>query len=240
MVVEGQPDRFDKFTERARRVLFFAQGEADRLQSPLIEPSHIIFGLAKEADGLAAKVLANLGVKLDNLQLILGGVVESELPSVDFPTTFTINLDKISFSPRGERAVELAISEARRLNHHYYGTEHLLLGVLAEGEGEHKSETATILENNFGVDLGKVRMEIIRILSNTRTPQSVTPFFARRSILSPEALNVSNVLAGWNIFLNDPSMTEEVRQKYVEMLTSLFEKTAKEYKDQQNNPQSSN
>lgn len=225
----------DKFTERAKKVLSFAKDEADRLQNPLIEPPYIIVGLIREGDGLAAKVLARLGVKLDELRLALGVVVERADPTFELSSTLALNPDAMSFSPRGKRAIQLAIDEARHLNHHYIGTEHLLLGFMAEGQEEPKSETATILENNFGVTLEKIREETMRILSASvpQSLRSVTSFYRRRRLISPEASDVSNVIAGWETFLNSPSMTEEARKGYVEILTTLFEKTVKEYNDQQ-------
>ncbi len=155
---------FDKSTDRVRRVFFLAQGEADRLQSPLgIEPPHIMVGLVKERGGLAARILANLGVKLDDPQLTLGAVLEEGAIS-DFGLYFDINPDKLSFSPRSERTIALAFSEGRRIKQYYLGTEHLLMGVLLEGQGDTKSDTVSLLENNYGVNLKKVRRERKRLL----------------------------------------------------------------------------
>ena len=136
-------DKFDKFTERARKVLTLAQEEAQRFNHNYIGTEHLLLGLVREGDGVAARVLTNLGV---------------ELPKVRTAVEFIIGrgdrmvIGEIGLTPRAKKVIELAVDEARRLNHHYIGTEHLLLGLVREGEGI----AAGVLES-LGVSLEKVR-----------------------------------------------------------------------------------
>jgi ATP-dependent Clp protease ATP-binding subunit ClpC len=150
-------DRFDKFTERARRVLTLAQEEAQRFNHNYIGTEHLLLGLVREGDGVAAKVLSNLGVELTKVR----SAVEFIIGRGDRATTGEIGL-----TPRAKKVIELAVDEARRLSHHYIGTEHLLLGLVREGEGI----AASVLES-LGVNLERVRAETTRILSQSM-PQS--------------------------------------------------------------------
>jgi ATP-dependent Clp protease ATP-binding subunit ClpC len=147
-------DRFDKFTERARRVLTLAQEEAQRFNHNYIGTEHLLLGLVREGDGVAAKVLSNLGVELNKVR----SAVEFIIGRGDRATTGEIGL-----TPRAKRVIELAVDEARRLNHSYIGTEHLLLGLVREGEGI----AAGVLES-LGVNLERVRGETTRILAQTQ------------------------------------------------------------------------
>src|SRR5438045_2283289 len=119
-------NRFDKFTERARKVLQLAQEEAKRFNHNYIGTEHILLGLVREGDGVAARVLNNLGLDLHKV----GSAVEFVIGRGERP-----EMGEIGLTPRAKRVIELAVEEARRLNHHYIGTEHLLLGLLREGEG---------------------------------------------------------------------------------------------------------
>src|SRR6202049_3084646 len=144
-------DRFDKFTERARKVLSLAQEEAQRFQHNYIGTEHLLLGLVREGEGVAAKVLSNLGVELNKVRTS----VEFIIGRGD-----RIVLGEIGLTPRAKKVMELAIDEARRLNHQYIGTEHLLLGLVREGEGI----AAGVLES-LGVNLAKVRTPKIQVLS---------------------------------------------------------------------------
>jgi ATP-dependent Clp protease ATP-binding subunit ClpC len=144
-------DRFDKFTERARRVLTLAQEEAQRFNHNYIGTEHLLLGLVREGDGVAAKVLANLGVELNKVRSAVEFIIGRGDRAV---------LGEIGLTPRAKKVIELAVDEARRLNHHYIGTEHLLLGLVREGEGI----AAGVLES-LGVNLERVRAETTRILS---------------------------------------------------------------------------
>jgi ATP-dependent Clp protease ATP-binding subunit ClpC len=149
-------DRFDKFTERARKVLSLAQEEAQRFQHNYIGTEHLLLGLVREGEGVAAKVLANLGVELNKVR----SAVEFIIGRGD-----RIVLGEIGLTPRAKKVIELAVDEARRLNHHYIGTEHLLLGLVREGEGI----AAGVLES-LGVNLEKVRTQTIQVLSQSGSP----------------------------------------------------------------------
>lgn len=150
-------DRFDKFTERARKVLTLAQEEAQRFNHNYIGTEHLLLGLVREGDGVAAKVLANLGVELSKVR----SAVEFIIGRGD-----RMVLGEIGLTPRAKKVIELAVDEARRLSHHYIGTEHLLLGLVREGEG-----IAAGVLDSLGVNLERVRSETIRVLSQS-LPQS--------------------------------------------------------------------
>ncbi|MCC7106267.1 MAG: ATP-dependent Clp protease ATP-binding subunit [Chloroflexi bacterium] len=149
------PDRFDKFTERARKVLQLAQEEAQRFNHNYIGTEHLLLGLVREGEGVAAKVLANLGVELNKVR----SAVEFIIGRGDRTVTGDIGL-----TPRAKKVIELSVDEARRLNHHYIGTEHLLLGLVREGEGI----AAGVLES-LGVSLDKVRSQVIYVLNQSAT-----------------------------------------------------------------------
>ena len=145
--------RFEKFSERARRVLSLAQEEAQRFNHNYIGTEHVLLGLVRETDGVAAKVLTNLGVELSKVRSAVEFIIgrgERSIPG------------EIGLTPRAKKVIELAVDEARRLNHHYIGTEHLLIGLMREGEGV----AAGVLES-LGVSLDKIRGETSRILTQT-------------------------------------------------------------------------
>jgi ATP-dependent Clp protease ATP-binding subunit ClpC len=144
-------DKFDKFTERARKVLSLAQEEAQRFNHNYIGTEHLLLGLVREGDGVAAKVLNNLGVELNKVR----SAVEYVIGQGD-----RVALGEIGLTPRAKKVLELAVDEARRLGHHYIGTEHLLLGLVREGEGI----AAGVLES-LGVNLEKARRETIKTLT---------------------------------------------------------------------------
>ena len=152
------PSRFEKFSERARRVLSLAQEEAQRFNHNYIGTEHILLGLVRETEGVAAKVLANLSVELVKVR----SAVEFIIGRGERPTPGEIGL-----TPRAKKVIELAVDEARRLGHHYIGTEHLLIGLMREGEGV----AAGVLES-LGVSLDKVRAETNRILSQSASQSS--------------------------------------------------------------------
>jgi len=143
--------RFEKFSERARRVLTSAQEEAQHLNHSYIDTEHILLGLVREEEGVAARVLINLGVGLGKVRQ----AVEFVIGRGSKPTTGDTGL-----TPRAKRVIELAIDEARQLGHNYIGTEHLLLGLLREGEG-----IAASVLSSFGITLEQVRTETTQILN---------------------------------------------------------------------------
>ena len=143
--------RFEKFSEKARRVLSLAQEEAQRFNHTYIGTEHILLGLVRETDGVAARVLVNLDVELSKIR----SAVEFIIGRGERTPTGEIGL-----TPRAKKVIELAVDEARRLNHNYIGTEHLLIGLMREGEGV----PAGVLES-LGVTLDKIRAETSRLLS---------------------------------------------------------------------------
>ncbi len=164
-------DRFDKFTERARRVLTLAQEEAHRFNHNYIGTEHILLGLVREGDGVAAKVLANLGVELNKVRSAVEFIIGRGDRTV---------LGEIGLTPRAKKVIELAVDEARRLNHSYIGTEHLLLGLVREGEGI----AAGVLES-LGVNLERVRAETTRILSQSAPQAAASGAGARQATRTP-------------------------------------------------------
>jgi len=145
--------RFDKFSERARRVLTFAQEEAQNLNHNYIGTEHILLGLAREDEGVAARVLVSLGVNLTKVR----SAVEFIIGRGEKPASRETGL-----TSRAKKVIELAIDEARSLGHNYIGTEHLLLGLLREGEG-----VAAGVLDSFGLTPDKVRAEVTKLLSQT-------------------------------------------------------------------------
>jgi len=147
------PDRFDKFTDRARKVLTLAQEEATRFNHNYIGTEHLLLGLVREGEGVAAKILSNLGVELNRVR----SAVEFMIGRGD-----RMLVGEIGLTPRAKKVIELAVDEARQLGHHYIGTEHLLLGLIREGEG-----VAAKVLDSFGVNLEKVRTQTIQVLSQS-------------------------------------------------------------------------
>ncbi len=144
---------FNRFTERARKVIILAKEEARRFNHDYIGTEHILLGLIREGEGVAAAVLQKLGVSLENIRLEVEKLVQPG------PTTQIIG--DIPFTPRAKKALELAAEEARSLGHNYIGTEHLLLGLIREGEG-----VASQVLLNLGLDLNRVRNEVMELLGS--------------------------------------------------------------------------
>jgi hypothetical protein len=181
-------DRFDKFTDRARSVLMFSQQEALRFNHNYIGTEHILLGLLRVDDGLAARVLRGMGVELDKART----AVEFILARGDRPI-----VGEVGLTPRAKRVIELAIEEARGLEHNYIGTEHMLLGLVREGEGI----AAGVLES-LGVNLDKVRHEVIRVL-------------AAASATSPAAMGFPQVtVAPGPLLVEDARRALELSQAY--------------------------
>ncbi len=146
----------DKFTERVRKVIYLAREEAARLQHDYIGTEHLLLGVIREGEGIAATVLNNLGVDLDHIRQAVENMVSS--------SGGTMTIGEIPFTPRAKRVLELAVEEARSLGHNYVGTEHLLLGLIREGEGV---AAKVLLE--LGVDRKRVREETLKLLGGTPT-----------------------------------------------------------------------
>ncbi len=147
---------FNRFTERARKVIVLAKEEARRFNHDYIGTEHLLLGLIREGEGVAAAVLQKMGMSLESIRLEIEKLVQ--------PGPSTQILGDIPFTPRSKKSLELSAEEARSLGHNYIGTEHLLLGLIREGEG-----VASQVLLNLGLDLNRVRAEIMEILG------SVTP-----------------------------------------------------------------
>lgn len=169
---------FERFTEKAIKVIMLAQEEARRLGHNFVGTEQILLGLIGEGTGIAAKTLKGMGVNLKEaraeVEKIIGrgsGFVAVEIP----------------FTPRAKRVLELSWDEARQLGHNYIGTEHLLLGLIREGEGV----AARVLEN-LGVDLTKVRSNVIRMLGETRgAATTATPGRSKTPTLDEFSTNLT-------------------------------------------------
>src|SRR5437588_6095776 len=142
-------DKFEKFTERARKVFSLAQEEAQRFNHNYIGTEHLLLGLVREGDGIAARVLANLGVQLPKIR----SAVEFIVGRGDGLTVGDPGL-----TPRAKKVIELAMDEARRLNNHYIGPEHLLLGLVREGGGIGVGILASL-----GVRPEKVEQQVMQV-----------------------------------------------------------------------------
>src|SRR5574340_172350 len=142
---------FERFTDRARRVVVLAQEEARMLNHNYIGTEHILLGLIHEGEGVAAKSLESLGISLEAVRSQVEEIIGQgqQAPSGHIP-----------FTPRAKKVLELSLREALQLGHNYIGTEHILLGLIREGEG-----VAAQVLLNLGEDLEKVRSAVIQLLS---------------------------------------------------------------------------
>ena len=196
--------RYEKFSERARRVLSLAQEEAQRFNHNYIGTEHILLGLVRETEGVAARVLSSLTVDLSKVR----SAVEFIIGRGEKPPQGEIGL-----TPRAKKVVELAVDEARRMNHTYIGTEHLLIGLLREGEGV----AAGVLES-LGVSLDKVRTETHRILSHST---GATTSGARTATKTPtlDQLGVDLTAAAKSGSLDQVVGREQEIQRVVQILS---------------------
>ncbi len=149
----------DRFTDRVRKVIYFARDEAARLQHDYIGTEHLLLGIVREGEGIAAKVLSKLDLDFEQIQQAVENMVKS--------SGGTLTIGEIPFTPRAKRVLELAIEEARLLGHNYVGTEHLLLGLIREGEG-----VAAQVLAELGVDRKRVREEVLKLLGPSTTAKA--------------------------------------------------------------------
>ncbi len=200
--------RFEKFSERARRVLSLAQEEAQRFNHNYIGTEHILLGLVRETEGVAARVLSGLTVDLTKVRSAVEFIIgRGERPAQG----------EIGLTPRAKKVVELAVDEARRMNHTYIGTEHLLIGLLREGEGV----AAGVLES-LGVNLEKVRAETHRILSNSSTGTSSSTRSATRTpTLDQLGVDLTNAALGGKL---DPVIGRDTE---IERVTQILSRRTK-------------
>ncbi len=144
---------FNRFTERARKVIILAKEEAKRFNHDYIGTEHILLGLVREGEGVAATVLEKMGVSLENIRIEIEKLVQ--------PGPATQIIGDLPFTPRAKKALELAAEEARSLGHNYIGTEHLLLGLIREEEG-----VASQVLLNLNLDLSTVRNKVMEVLGS--------------------------------------------------------------------------
>ena len=169
--------RFDKFSERARRVLTLAQEEAQRLNHNYIGTEHVLLGLVREEEGVAARVLVQMGVSLAKMR----SAIEYVIGPGEKPSTGATGL-----TSRAKRVIELAIDEARQLGHNYIGTEHLLLGLLREGEG-----VAAGVLDSFNITLERTRTEITRFVSQSAAKSRLTRAAGRTPTLDQVGVDLT-------------------------------------------------
>ena len=200
--------RFEKFSERARRVLSLAQEEAQRFNHNYIGTEHILLGLVRETEGVAARVLSGLSVDLTKVRSAVEFIIgRGERPAQG----------EIGLTPRAKKVVELAVDEARRMNHTYIGTEHLLIGLLREGEGV----AAGVLES-LGVNLEKVRAETHRILSNSGSGGSGSSRSSTRTpTLDQLGIDLTNAALGGKL---DPVIGRDTE---IERVTQILSRRTK-------------
>ena len=146
---------FERFTERARRVIILAQEEAKRLNHSAVGTEHILLGIIREGEGVASKVLESLNISPERVRAEIEGAIGRGERAPH---------EEVAFTPRAKKVLELALDEARRLGHNYIGTEHLLLGLIREGEGV----AARVLEA-MGADLDRVRAQVVYLLGEEGT-----------------------------------------------------------------------
>src|SRR6187401_3034967 len=168
---EGRSDLFERFTERARQVVVLAQDEARALKHNYIGTEHILLGLLREEEGIAARVLERLGMTLEDAQ----AEVERSIGRGEALPT-----GQIPFTPRGKKVLELSLREAIALGHNYIGTEHILLGLVRENEG-----VAARILLDFEADAEKIRNEIIRTLSGEAGLERAEQEVAEVELTSP-------------------------------------------------------
>src|SRR5690242_5998539 len=153
---------YERFTDRARKVMQLANQEAQRFNHEYIGTEHVLLGLIKEGSGVAANVLKNLDIDLRKIRLEVEKLVQTG-PDM-------VTMGKLPQTPRAKKVIEYSIEEARLLNHNYVGTEHLLLGLLRENEG-----VAAQVLMNLGLELEDVREEVRSLLGHSPEPGDRSP-----------------------------------------------------------------
>jgi len=199
--------RFEKFSERARRVLTLAQEEARHFNHSYIGTEHILLGLVREEEGVAAKVLVNLGVGLPKVRSAVEFIIGRSEKA---------GSGEIGLTPRAKRVIELAIDEARHLGHNYIGTEHLLLGLLREGDG-----VAAGVLDSLGVTLERTRAEIAHTLSQGMPRSKLTRTTSRTPVLDQVGIDLTEAARAGKL---DPVIG---RIKEIERVTQILSRRTK-------------
>ncbi|AYK06228.1 ATP-dependent Clp protease ATP-binding subunit [Brevibacillus sp. 7WMA2] len=166
---------FGRFTERAQKVLALALEEAVRLGHKDIGTEHVLLGLIREGEGIAAKALQALGLGLDKIQNEVESLIGRAPEQPANTTNYTPN-----YTPRAKKVIELSMDEARKLGHTYVGTEHILLGLIREGEG-----IAARIMNNLGISLNKARQQVLQLLGSSEMMSSHQPSGSNASANTP-------------------------------------------------------
>jgi ATP-dependent Clp protease ATP-binding subunit ClpC len=201
------PSRFEKFSERARRVLTSAQEEAQALNHSYIGTEHILLGLIREEEGVGARVLTNMGISLGKVRSAVEFIIGRGEKAV---------AGEIGLTPRAKRVIELAIDEARYLGHNYIGTEHILLGLLHEGEG-----VAAGVLDSFGITLEKARAEVTQILSQGASKTKVNRTPNRTPVLDQLSVDLTAAAASGKL---DPVIG---RHKEIERVIQILSRRTK-------------
>ena len=200
--------RFEKFSESARKVLSLAQEEAQQFNHNYIGTEHILLGLVREQECVAAKVLVNLGVQLNKVRSAVEFIIGRGERAAS---------GEIGLTPRAKKVIELSVDEARRLNHQYIGTEHLLIGLLREGDGV----AAGVLES-LGVNLEKARSETTRLLSQSQSQaQSASRGSARTPTLDQLGVDLTQKARNGSL---DPVIG---RDKEIERVVQILSRRTK-------------
>jgi ATP-dependent Clp protease ATP-binding subunit ClpC len=177
---------YERFTDRARKIMQFANSEAVRFNHEYIGTEHVLLGLVREGSGVAANVLKNLDIDLHKLRREVEKIVQAG------PDMVTIG--KKPHTPRVKRVIELAIAEARRMGHNYVGSEHLLLGLIGEEEG-----VAAQVLMNMGLSLSGLRQEVLALLGQTSDEPGEEPL----AVLAPLATAIQSELAQGSVFAEE-------------------------------------
>jgi ATP-dependent Clp protease ATP-binding subunit ClpA len=197
-------DRFEKFTERARRVLVLAQEEARALKHDFLGQEHILLGLVREGEGLAARVLAQSGAEPEAVRSAVLAVVGQGVATVE---------GELPLTPRAKKGIELAVKEARSLNHDYIGTEHLLLGLLREGEGVGAEVLA-----GLGITYNEARAEIVRMLLNMPDQKRGIKQFVSQLVERDRGLKRYNLVLPEDLFQQVQELADREHTTVVEVL----------------------
>jgi ATP-dependent Clp protease ATP-binding subunit ClpC len=203
---------FERFTDRARKVMALANQEAQRFNHEYIGTEHILLGLVKEGSGVGANVLKNLDIDLRKVRLEVEKLVKDGPP--------TVTMGKLPQTPRTKMVIEFAIEEARNLNHRYIGTEHKLLGLLRETDG-----VAAKVLMNLGVKLKEVREEVLNLLGAGEESSSEAASLPPSSAPTLYDLDVDTLIA---ILLNkfDSQITTFNKAKDEAVVRADYERAA--------------
>lgn len=191
------PDRFDRFTDKAKQVLSLALAEAQRFNHNYIGTEHLLLGFLRVEDSMGSKILSNLGVECDKVRSAVEYIIGHDSRPNDGPLWLT---------GRAKLVIELAADEARRLGHHYIGTEHLLLGMVREGEG-----IAAGVLDSLGATFEKVRTAVASWQPDDKTEQ-----------VDENKTSLATTLEEWEQLFDDPNVPQEIKDQSLHILINLL------------------